>query len=240
MSLLTYTGLTLCVVLTLMLCERRWSASNEATSLGINVVAYLLFMAAGLTLVPLFAPHVTASLIDLSAWPFLLGLLAYTLLMDFGEFLFHRAQHQIPWLWRMHALHHSDPNMNVTTTSRHYWAEPLIKSLSIWPLCALVTSPTPTIVLGYALISIYHNFVHANLRVDFGRWSWVLNSPAYHRRHHSALPEHFNSNYASLFPIFDVLTGSYRRPSGFPPTGLMKTPRSLADVFFWPLRTSER
>ena len=240
MTLLTYTGLTLCVVLALMLCERRWSASDEATSLGINVVAYLLFMAGGLTLVPLFAPNVTVRLIDLAAWPFLLGLLTYTLLMDLGEFLFHRAQHQIPWLWRMHALHHSDPNMNVTTTSRHYWAEPLIKSLSIWPLCACLASPTPAIVLSYALISIYHNFVHANLRVDFGRWSWVLNCPAYHRRHHSALPEHFNSNYASLFPIFDVLTGSYRQPSGFPPTGLMKTPASLADVFFWPLRTSER
>lgn len=240
MSLLTYTGLTLCVVLALMLCERRWAASNEETSLRINILAYLLFSASGLMLLPLIAPHVANGLVDLASWPFLLGLAAFTILMDLGEFLFHRAQHKIPWLWRMHALHHSDPNMNVATTSRHYWAEPLIKSATIWPLCLVVASPSPAITTAYAVISIYHYLVHANLRIDFGRWSWLLNSPAYHRRHHSSQPEHFNSNYASLFPIFDVLTGSYHRPTGFPATGLMKTPRSLADIFFWPLRTSER
>lgn len=240
MALLIYTGVTLGVVLALMLCERRWGASDEHSSLSVNLIAYLLFMAGGLTLVPLFGAHVTAKLVDLSSWPFVLGLLAFTLTMDLGEFLFHRAQHQFPWLWRMHALHHSDPNMNATTTARHYWAEPLLKSLTIWPLCGFLTSPTPAIALTYAVISIYHNFVHANLRVDFGRWSWLLNCPAYHRRHHSSRPEHFNSNYASLFPVFDVLTGSYRRPDGYPPTGLMKTPRGLGDVFFWPFRTSER
>jgi sterol desaturase/sphingolipid hydroxylase (fatty acid hydroxylase superfamily) len=240
MSLLTYTGLTLSVVLTLMLCERRWAASTERSSLLVNLTAYLLFTAAGLFLLPQVAPSMGGSLVSLADLPFLVGLAIFTVLMDLGEFLFHRAQHNIPWLWRMHALHHSGPNMNTTTTARHYWAEPLIKAVTIWPLCAVLTSPTIGITTTYAVISIYHYFVHANLRIGFGRWSWVLNSPAYHRRHHSALPEHFNSNYASLFPIFDVLTGSYRRPAGFPPTGLMKTPRSLADVVFWPLRTSER
>jgi len=240
MNIATYLGLTLTVVLVLALCERRWAASNEHSSLRVNMFAYVLYTAAQLELLPLIAPDVDHALIRLSDWAFLPGLLVFTILMDLGEFLFHRAQHTIPLLWRLHALHHSDPNMNVTTTVRHFWAEPIIKSLTIWPLCAFLTSPSPAIVTAYALISIYHFFVHSNLRVDFGRWSWLLNSPAYHRRHHSAQPEHFNSNYASLFPLFDLLTGSYRRPAGFPPTGLLKTPRSFADVALWPLRTSER
>ena len=240
MSLLTYTGLTLCVLLVLMLGERRWAATEERSSLGINLIAYLIFSASGLLLLPRIAPQISGGVVDLATLPFLVGLAIFTVLMDFGEFIFHRAQHRFPWLWRMHALHHSDPNMNATTTARHYWAEPLIKSVTIWPLCALVASPTVAVSTAYAVISIYHFFVHANLRVNFGRWSWVLNSPAYHRRHHSSQVEHFNSNYASLFPIFDLLTGSYNRPAGFPPTGLMKTPRNLADVVFWPFRTSER
>lgn len=240
MNPLTYLGLTLTLVLLLALCERRWAASHAPSSLRVNLIAYALYTAAGLEILPLLAPSIDQALVRLSDWRFVPGLIVFTLLMDLGEFLFHRAQHMIPWLWRMHALHHSDPNMNVATTARHFWAEPLIKSLTIWPLCAYLTSPTPPIVTAYALISIYHYFVHSNLRVDFGRWSWVLNSPAYHRRHHSAHPEHFNSNFASLFPIYDWMTGSYRRPAGFPPTGLLKTPRSFADVMLWPLRTSER
>jgi sterol desaturase/sphingolipid hydroxylase (fatty acid hydroxylase superfamily) len=64
----------------------------------------------------------------------------------------------------------------------------------------------------------------------------VLNCPAYHRRHHSRLTEHYNTNFAALFPIFDVIFGTYRRPDGWPPSGLDETPRSFGDLFFWPLR----
>lgn len=232
-------GLTLCAILALALCERRWAASGDASSLRINLIAYGLVTGTTIWLLPHVAPTIGGGLVDLKHWPFLAGLLVFTLLMDLGEFLFHRAQHKIPWLWRMHALHHSDPNMSVATTTRHFWAEPLLKSLTIWPLCALLTSPTPAIAGAYAAISVYNFFIHANLRVDFGRWSWLLNSPAYHRRHHSAEAAHFNANYAALFPLFDVLTGSYHRPEGFARTGLARTPRSLSDVLLWPLRTSQ-
>jgi sterol desaturase/sphingolipid hydroxylase (fatty acid hydroxylase superfamily) len=46
---------------------------------------------------------------------------AYTMAMDFGEYLFHRAQHRIPAMWAMHSLHHSDTAMNISTTQRHFW-----------------------------------------------------------------------------------------------------------------------
>jgi len=239
MNALTYLALTLAVVLALTLCERRWACSDVPSAVRVNAVAYLLFTAVQLQLLPLIQPTPAYALIDLGTWPLWLALPVFTLLMDFGEFGFHWAQHKIPWLWRMHALHHSDPNMNVTTTVRHFWGDPLVKGLTVWPLCAYLTSPTPEILAGYALIGIYNFFVHANLRVDFGRWSWLLNSPAYHRRHHSSRSEHFNSNYAGLFPVYDLLFGTYRRPDGFAPTGLEKTPRTFADVALWPVRTSQ-
>jgi sterol desaturase/sphingolipid hydroxylase (fatty acid hydroxylase superfamily) len=65
-------------------------------------------------------------------------------------------------------------------------------------------------------------FNHANIRVGFGRMSWLLTSPQMHRVHHSRLPEHQNKNYASVFPIFDVIFGTYYHPrrDEFPPTGV--------------------
>jgi len=65
-------------------------------------------------------------------------------------------------------------------------------------------------------------FNHANIRVGFGRMSWLLTSPQMHRVHHSRLPEHQNKNYASVFSILDVLFGTYYHPrrDEFPPTGV--------------------
>ena len=92
-------------------------------------------------------------------------------------------------------------------------------------------------ILGiFNLASFWHIVVHARLPISFGPLSWLLNSPAYHRRHHSSLPEHYNSNFSALFPIFDVLCGSYNRPDGWPPTGLDREPESMLDLLAWPVR----
>ncbi len=61
----------------------------------------------------------------------LLGALAYVVVMDLGEYVFHRVQHAIPALWALHSLHHSDPAMNVSTAIRHFWLEQAIKSVTV-------------------------------------------------------------------------------------------------------------
>lgn len=174
------------------------------------------------------------ALIDGAKLPFWAGFLLFLLVKDLGEFLFHYAQHRVPFLWAMHSLHHSDPEMAVLTTQRHFWADPLIKQVTIWAAALMIITPTPAMYGAYGILSLWNLFTHADLRVDFGRWSWVINSPAYHRRHHSIHPEHYDQNFAALFPIFDVICGTYRRPDGYPRTGLERRPRSLAEVLIWP------
>ena len=173
-------------------------------------------------------------------WGLAIGVAVYLVAMDFGEFVFHRAQHRLPWLWAWHSLHHSDPTFDVTTTVRHFWLDPLLKAVTVWLAVGLLFKGSPSISLIYGLLTLYNFVIHSNTRLDFGRWSWTLNTPGYHRLHHSASPEHFNVNYAALLPIFDVLTGSYRpaRPNERPATGLDTgdRPHSLADVLVWPVR----
>ena len=108
---------------------------------------------------------------------------------------------------------------------------------ALWAIHSLHHSDPEMCALTIAAVSLYHYFVHSNLRVDFGRWSWLLNSPAYHRRHHSRLPEHYDANLAALFPIWDVLFGFYRRPDGWPPCGLDEgKPENLTELVAWPVR----
>lgn len=203
-----------------------------------NLAAWLFSIVAGVAFIPLLPVWQGHALVDGASLPLWLALLIYLVVHDLGEYLFHRAQHRIPLLWSMHALHHSDPAMSALTTPRHFWGDQLIKTLTIWTAASLIISPTATLVLAYATIALWNYVVHSALPIDIGRWSWLINTPAYHRRHHSRLPEHYDSNFAALFPVFDVIAGSYHRPDGFPPTGLDARPDNLIEVAVWPLVVS--
>jgi sterol desaturase/sphingolipid hydroxylase (fatty acid hydroxylase superfamily) len=200
-----------------------------------NLVAWAMLLAGTFFFAPLLPLWQGHALVDGSTLSFWWALPIYIVVHDLGEYLYHRAQHRIPVLWAMHALHHSDTSLSVLTTQRHFWGDPLIKTVTVWSAASLIISPTFPLVLAYTLLSLWNFATHSALRIDFGRWSWLLNSPAYHRRHHSSLPEHYDSNFAALLPIFDVIAGSYHRPDGFPPTGLDSKPKSMIEIALWPI-----
>jgi sterol desaturase/sphingolipid hydroxylase (fatty acid hydroxylase superfamily) len=173
-------------------------------------------------------------------WRALPAVLIYIAAADFGEYVFHRAQHRFQFLWSMHSLHHSDTAINASTTIRHYWADIFIKSVVIYLPLGIIFDVSPIVGAAYSLMSFYNYFVHMDVKIGFGRWSVLLNAPQYHRIHHSALPEYHDCNFAAFFPAFDWIFGSYRRPEigEFPPTGLDtgETPRNMLAAILWPFR----
>jgi len=175
-----------------------------------------------------------------NGWGLIPAFAVYFLVADFAEYSFHRFQHRLPVLWSMHSLHHSDASLNISTTGRHFWIEPVIKTFTIYLLLALLLKASPVIVGAYLIVSLYNYFPHMNVRVGFGPLATVLISPQYHRLHHSSLPEYFDCNFAGLLPVFDVIFGTYREPKAneYPPTGLDSgdAPRGLSEVLYWPLR----
>lgn len=230
--------------------ERRFAARTSATpTLSFNLLYYapasllqgLLKPTAG-ALTVLAVNRLGGGLIALpaSGWGLLLGLAAYLVAMDLGEYLFHRAQHRFPWLWAMHSLHHSDEAMGVSTAIRHFWLETIIKTFTIYLVVGVLFKADARIVALYGAISGYNYFVHMNVRAGFGRWAWALNAPQYHRLHHSSRPEDRDCNFAALLPVFDVITGAYRPPApgDYPATGLGDAggPSSVLAALLWPLR----
>jgi len=79
-----------------------------------------------------------------------------------------------------------------------------------------------------------------NLRISLGPLWAVVNSPTYHRLHHSALPLHHDRNFAAILPVWDVLFGTYHHPARdeFPPTGLEDEPEinSFSETLVLPFR----
>ncbi len=226
--------------------ERLWPAVRGARGEWVaNGVAMALGLLCRIGVLPLLATSETAlfnalgsGVFDLAALPFPLGAALYLVAMDLGEYLFHRAQHAWPWMWAMHSLHHSDRAMNFSTSQRHFWLEPGLKAVSIWLAVSLLFRANGPILAVYAVASLYHIAIHGNLRLNLGRFSWLINAPQYHRLHHSRDPAHHNANFAALLPIFDVLSGAYRRPKAreFPDTGLDEALDSPFELLVWPVR----
>ena len=236
MTLLFALGPTAITLGVLVLLELRRA---EAGDWWINLQSWAISTGVALALLPLIPAWRAHGLIDAGAMPLWAGLAVFVVARDLAEYVYHRLQHRIPALWAMHSLHHSDPAMSALTTNRHFWGDQLIKQVTVWSLAAMLVTPTPMIIVGYSLISLWNYYVHSALPGDFGRLSWLVNSPDYHRRHHSSNPEHFDSNFAALFPIFDVIARSYHRPTGRPQTGFDVRPRGMADLVLWPLRQTQ-
>jgi sterol desaturase/sphingolipid hydroxylase (fatty acid hydroxylase superfamily) len=232
------------------LLERRWPVNTAASpvrwqNVGVWLTSFLVqfvFTPALGGFTTLAVNAVGGGLIELpsSGWALILGVAVYLVAMDFGEYAFHRAQHAVPALWAMHSLHHSDPHFDASTTVRHFWVDPLLKTATVWLAVGLVFKASPLIVGLYMAFTFYNFFNHANVRFGFGRASWVLNSPQYHRLHHGATHDYFDINFAALLPVFDVIFGTYRRPRAdeYPATGLDsgEAPKSLVEAIAWPVR----
>jgi sterol desaturase/sphingolipid hydroxylase (fatty acid hydroxylase superfamily) len=197
--------------------------------------------------VNVLAGHLGTGWIDLSAAlgssiPAQLGaaVLLY-FIIDFFYYWLHRAQHAIPWLWDQHAVHHSETALNVTTSVRHHWTEFMIQAFAIsLPMAVIFKLPPVTlwaVSMGFAAWSF---FIHTNVRIQLGRWSWLACGPQVHRIHHSRLPQHADKNFAAYFPVWDLLFGTYCAPKKdeFPPTGLQSGERIDGALLMavWPFK----
>jgi sterol desaturase/sphingolipid hydroxylase (fatty acid hydroxylase superfamily) len=148
------------------------------------------------------------------------------LLLFIGDFFFywqHRCQHAIPFLWSLHSVHHSDRHVNAVSANRHHWTEQLIRNLFVVIPMAMFfkLNRGPTGLLGLFLQAEVY-FIHSNIRLNLGPFTKFIVGPQIHRIHHSRLPAHFDKNFAGMFPLWDLLFGTYYHPERdeFPPTGI--------------------
>ncbi|MFZ4508966.1 MAG: sterol desaturase family protein, partial [Fimbriimonas sp.] len=160
-----------------------------------------------------------------------------------GYYWGHRWSHQIPFLWRFHAVHHSAEEMDFLVNTR---AHPLDMVFSRF--CALV----PIYALGLASASgnvkdasvpivvtlvgtMWSFFVHANLRWSFGPLEWLVATPKFHHWHHTKTGP-INRNYSSTLPWLDRIFGTHHLPKEWPEAyGIEESfPTKLIDQLCYP------
>jgi len=135
------------------------------------------------------------------------------LLFDAWTYYWHRINHRIPFLWRFHRVHHSDPHMDVTTANRFHTGEIVMSSILRIPLIILLGASIGQLALYEVLMFAVVQFHHANIGIP-EKWDRVLRlfivTPYMHKVHHSRWQPETDSNYSSLLSIWDRIFRSFR------------------------------
>ena len=195
-----------------------------------------------------FAPQLFGWAVNAHVQAFVSGLplfLQVALLVagaDLVQYFTHRAFHEVPWLWKFHAVHHSSEHMDWLAGSRSHFVEILIdRSFVMVPLYLL--GPDKAALDAYVLFAaIQAVFVHANVRMRFGPLKYVLTTPQFHHWHHSSDKPAIDTNYAVHLPIYDLLFGTFHMPEQHWPVEYGTTkrlPRTYLEQLGYPFRSGK-
>ncbi len=206
---------------------RRWTANLALTFLNfaaLGVIPISLISAAQ------FAQTHGWGLLNVIHLPLFLLIPITLLLRGFISFATHWLFHMVPMFWRVHRVHHLDTEFDVTTTVRFHPLEFLIGLLPGVPLI-LIFGLTPWVLMLYELLDVAVTlWTHSNLKVPdvVDRYlRYFVVTPDLHRIHHSIHETETNSNYGAVFPIWDVIFGTF---CGSPKDGQQRMKIGLAEV----------
>jgi len=129
---------------------------------------------------------------------------------DFIGYWRHRAQHS-RWLWPAHAVHHSDTHLTWFSLERMHPIDRIGSACDTLLLGALGFPAWA--LLGNVLVRHFYGYlVHADVPWTLGKANWLFNSPVMHRWHHARDPAAYDSNFATVFSVFDRAFGTYYQP----------------------------
>ena len=143
----------------------------------------------------------------------LLAFCAYLVVLDFADYWRHRLQHRWRAWWALHAVHHSQRQMTFWNDDRNHLLDELIAGVWFAAVAFLIGVPPTQFVVAVMLTRFVESLSHANVRLSFGAiGDRLLVSPRFHRTHHGIGVGHegarFGCNFATLFPVWDVVFGT--------------------------------
>jgi sterol desaturase/sphingolipid hydroxylase (fatty acid hydroxylase superfamily) len=132
--------------------------------------------------------------------------------LDFVIYLQHRMFHVVPLCWRVHMVHHTDQDIDVTTALRFHPLEIILSLLIKFAAVAAIGAPPLSVLIFEIMLNGAAMFNHGNVGIplSFDRMiRMVLVTPDMHRVHHSVIARETNSNYGFSFSWWDKLLGTY-------------------------------
>lgn len=147
-----------------------------------------------------------------SDWPLAAQLVLMLILGDAGRYWGHRLAHEIPFLWRFHAVHHSAERLWWWNATRQHPVDKAWFTFTemFFPILAGADGVVLALYLGVTAVCGYAQ--HCNVDMKLGALYWFFNVVDLHRWHHSKNPEESDNNYGNNLIIYDRLFGTYFHP----------------------------
>ena len=214
----------------------RWSA-NLGLVVFNTVLVRLIFPFAAVAFATLAAQRGWGLLNNIDL-PGGLALVLAVVAMDFAIWAQHVMVHAVPVLWRLHQVHHADPDYDVTTGARFHPLEIILSMLIKFAVIAVLGAPAAAVLLFEVLLNATAMFNHGNVKLPAGvdaLLRLLLVTPDMHRVHHSTDNAEANSNFGFNLSLWDRLFGTYRPATRLPQesmqigvTGLTGDPRCVS------------
>ncbi|OGX31702.1 MAG: hypothetical protein A2787_00900 [Omnitrophica WOR_2 bacterium RIFCSPHIGHO2_01_FULL_48_9] len=165
------------------------------------------------------------------------------LLTDFLAWFQHWVKHKVPWFWQIHAVHHSQREINMFTDLRFHFMEYIIsRTIVVVPLTVLGIE-TPKIAAWAVFNTWFTRLYHANIKSNLGFLRYIFVTPQSHRVHHSIEQRHQDKNFGVIFSFWDrIFKTQHENCEEYPETGIvddsfpLEKETSLLSLIIVPLR----
>lgn len=195
--------------------ERRWR--NHGVMLAIGAITSTLLIRVSPVLVAVMVANSRIGVLNKSWLPWVVRCAIAVVLLDLVEYWVHWSFHHVAWLWRVHQVHHSDPDFDVSTAARFHPVEMVFSTGVRLGAIALLAPPPVAVFLAGLLTAILNLLAHANASLPgwaerIVRWAFI--TPDLHRIHHSLDMREQQRNLGQTFAWWDRFFGTYvPRPS---------------------------
>ncbi|MGB5253509.1 MAG: sterol desaturase family protein [Sedimenticolaceae bacterium] len=189
----------------------RWANNLGLVALNTMLLRFL-FPAAAVGMAA-FASEQGWGLLNYFAVPSWLAVPVAVVAMDFVIWLQHVMVHAVPVLWRLHRVHHADPDYDLTTGARFHPIEIILSMLIKFATIMVLGPPVSAVILFELILNGMAMFNHGNVRLPLtldGALRWMIVTPDMHRVHHSVEDDEANSNFGFNLSWWDRLFGTYR------------------------------
>lgn len=188
----------------------RWPSNFALVALN-TAILRVLFPAAAIG-VALYCQTHQWGLINRLEIPAGVAIPAAVIALDCVIYFQHRMFHAFPLLWRLHRMHHSDIDIDVTTGARFHPVEIILSMLIKFAFIVLLGTPPVAVLIFEVVLNATAMFNHANVRIALGLdrvMRWIVVTPDMHRVHHSVVVNEMNSNFGFNLPWWDRIFHTY-------------------------------